>query len=387
MLKSLQTFFSHPQSIIVGFGFMSLSLLMSTWSTRLPELKSGLGMSDSQIGLALLISSFGSLIISPFSSYIMDRFPTGLSAGISVLIQSITFILPFFADSILLFYVAMFIVGLALGFINITLNASAAIVEKSYKRSIMSSCHAMFSMGAIIGAVGAGFIKSAGISPETHITYLVLFLLVSNVILMRTWKSIPDTDLKAPILAFPTRPILKFFLITLCLVLAELTIMDWSAVYLSDTLQSPAALTGLGFAGFSLTMAIGRLSGDTIVPKIGEKRIIFLGSVIACLGLGIAAFTMNTYIAILGFVICGLGMSITVPLIYSMSARLKGVNPGVGIASIATACVLGGFIGRPLAGFVSDAAGMSMSMWIATGFIVIAALIAFNVWKNNVSSE
>lgn len=379
MLKLLKSYLSHPQSIIVGLGFTTLSLLMSTWSIRLPELKTQLNMDDGQIGTALLVLSIGSLIISPFSSYIMDRYPTGKVTFLSVILQILVYILPFIVHTYFYFLIAMFIVGLALGFINITINASASMVEKKYQRSIMSSCHGMFSIGAIIGSAGAGLISEIGISPFNHMLMLIIFLIFINIRFRKTWFSLPDSDLKAPAFAIPTLPVLGFFFIAFCIVLTEMTIMDWSAVYLKDTLKSSAAITGLGFAAFSTTMAIGRLSGDTIVPRIGKRKIIVIGCLISALGIGLAAFTSTPLVAILGFAITGIGMSTIVPILYSLSANLKNVNPGVGIASIATACICGGLFGRPMTGFVSNEFGMSVSMWIAAGFAFLAGGIAISI--------
>lgn len=379
MFKALSAFFRHPQSLIVGSGFASLSLLMGSWATRLPELKVILGISDGQVGSALLVLSIGSLIISPVSSYIMDRFPTGKATYASVLVLSVFYVFPFLVISYPAFLATMFLLGLANGFINITVNASASIVEKKYQRSIMSSVHGMFSVGAIIGAVSAGIIAGLGISPKTHMAGLTLFIITINFLFRKTWFSIPDTDLKSPVFVVPSLPILGFTAITFCIVLAELTIMDWSAVYLKDSLNSGPVMAGLGFAGFSLTMAIGRLSGDTIVPKIGKRNMVMYGCMLAAFGLGVAAFTQLPMIAILGFTLCGLGMAVIVPMLYSLSANHENVSPGIGIASIATACIMAGLVGRPLVGLVSDYAGMATSIWIAAGFALAAGLIGMGI--------
>jgi MFS family permease len=382
MLKTLGAFFLHPQSLIVGVGFTSLSLLMGTWATRLPELKVILNITDGQVGSALLVLSIGSLIISPFSSYIMDRFSTGKATFASVLILSVFYFFPFATKSYPIFLAAMFLLGIANGFLNITVNASASIIEKKFQRSIMSSVHGMFSIGAIIGAVSAGIVAGFNVSPKVHMIGLILIIIVINFLLRKTWFSIPDTDLKSPVFAIPNLPILGFTVITFCIVIAELAIMDWSAVYLKDSLNSGPILAGLGFAGFSSTMAIGRLSGDTIVPKIGKRNIIIIGSILAALGLGLAAFTFIPVIAILGFTLCGIGMAVIVPMLYSLSASHESISPGAGIASIATACVLAGLVGRPLVGLVSDYAGMSTSLWIAAGFAFTASLIGVGIKSN-----
>jgi MFS family permease len=352
---------------------------MGSWATRLPELKIILDITDGQVGTALLVLSIGSLIMSPVSSYIMDRFPTGKATYASVLILAIFYIFPFLAKSYPFFLLSMFLLGIANGFLNITINASASIVEKKYQRSIMSSVHGMFSIGAIIGAVSAGIIAGLGISPKIHMLGLILFIITANILFRKTWFSIPDTDLKSPVFAIPSVPILGFTAITFCIVLAELTIMDWSAVYLNDSLSSGSTLAGLGFAGFSLTMAIGRLSGDTIVPKIGKRNMVVYGCILSAIGLVIAAYTNLPLVAILGFTLCGVGMAVIVPLLYSLSANQKNISPGVGIASIATACVFAGLVGRPLVGLVSDYAGMATSIWIAAGFALTAGMIGMGI--------
>lgn len=375
MPHHLRTYFAHPPSYIVGFGFLVLSLLLSTWATRLPQLKANLGITDTQIGTALLLYSVAALVISPFSSYVMDRFPNGKTAYYSVIFQLLSFLLPFMANSFPMFLLGMSIAGLANGFINVSVNASAAIVEKHFERRIMSQSHAMFSIGAIFGAIAAGLIADMGIPPLYHMGGVVLFLLIANYALRTTWINLPNISLKAPVFAFPNLPLLGLFLIAVCVVIAELTIMDWSAVYLKDTLQSSPFLSGLAFAGFSVSMSIGRLSSDAIIANIGTRNTLIFGCLLAGLGLGIAGFTLSPLIAILGFTIAGLGMSVIVPLLYSLSATTKNTSTGLGIGSIATACVLAGLIGRPSVGWISDNMGMSTSVIIACGMALLASLI------------
>jgi MFS family permease len=338
-------------------------------------LKANLGISDTQVGAALLLFSLGALIISPFSSYIMDRFPNGRTAYYSVIFQLCSFLLPFLADSFPMFLLAMTIAGFANGFINITVNATAAIVEKHFQTRIMSQSHAMFSIGAIFGSIMAGFIADLGIPPLYHMAGVISILLIVNYTIRKTWINLPNISLKAPVFAFPNLALLGLFLIAICVVIAELTVMDWSAVYLKDSLQSSALISGLAFAGFSVSMAIGRLSSDAITSNIGTRSTLIFGCFLAGIGLGIAGLTKNPIIAILGFTICGLGLSVIVPLLFSLSATMKNTSTGLGIGSIATACVLAGLIGRPSVGWISDNMGMATCVLIAAGATIIAGVI------------
>lgn len=376
MIRNLKLFILHPQSISVGLGFFTISMLFGSWATRLPEVQSKLGLSGTQLGLSLLTLSFGSLVISPFSSWITEKMSIGRATFWSSILLALSFLLPFLANSFTEFLCALFIVGLANGFITVTVNAAAAAVEKSYFRSIMSNCHGMFSFGGIIGAASAGIFAGLGFSPFEHITIVAIALILINFYVRTNLYQIPTEITKTPIFTLPTQPIFGLVIITFCIVLAEMTIMDWSGVYIKNSLGGNAFVTGLGFAGFSFTMAIGRFYGDQITANFGKKKIVQFGSIIGMLGLIIAAIIPSTSIAIFSFTLVGVGFSCIMPIIFSAATKVEGVAPGAGIAAIATAAILGGLIGRPAVGMIADSFGLGTSLIFAGILAMVGSIVA-----------
>lgn len=374
MIRNLKLFILHPQSISVGLGFFTISMLFGTWATRLPELQSKLGLSGTELGMSLLTLSIGSLIISPFSSWITEKMSVGRATFWSSVILALSFLLPFLANNFPVFCITLFVVGLANGLITVTTNAAAAVVEKSYFRSIMSNCHGMFSLGGIIGAGSAGIFATLGFSPLEHMIIIVVALLFINLYVRTNLYQIPNEATKSPIFTLPTQPIFGLAIITFCIVLAEVAIMDWSGIYIHNTLGGSAFLTGLGFAGFSLTMAIGRFYGDHITTTIGRKKIVQFGSLIGTLGLIMAALIPSTVVAIVSFTIVGIGFSCIMPVIFSSATKIEGITAGAGIAAIATAAILGGVVGRPVIGLIADLFDLGTSL-IFTGILALIGSI------------
>ena len=376
MLQHLKSYLQHPPSITVGIGFASLSLLLGSWLTRLPEMQQGLALGESQLGQAFLVMSIGGLIASVISNYFIERFKTNYAVFWSIILQAITFVFPLLATDFTSFIIAFLFLGLANGFINVTLNASAAGVERANNSSILSSCHGMFSVGAMIGAGSASLLAGWAISPLLHLSVLAALLILLNIFLWPIWEKMPHFSGASSIIALPPRPVLGLVLISFCVVLTEVVVMDWSSVYLKNTLESNPFITGLGFAGFSLSMAIGRFYGDTIIPQWGQKRIVVIGSLLGALGVALAALVPHPVVAIIGFTLSGIGFSCGVPILYSASAKRKDVTASLAIASIATAGILGAMTGRILVGYTAEYFSMMLALLLAAGIALLGSLMA-----------
>ena len=382
MIRNLKLFFLHPQSISVGFGFFTISILFGSWATRVPELQSKLGLSGTELGLSLLVLSVGSLIISPFSSWITEKLSVGRATFWSAVILALCFLLPFLAESFNTFLLALFVVGLANGFITVTTNAAAAAVEKNYFRAVMSNCHGMFSLGGIIGAGTAGIFAGIGISPFEHMTIVVSLLVIINFYIRTNLYTIPNEISKAPIFSLPSQPLIGLAIITFCIVLAEVTIMDWSGIYIKNSLGGNTFVTGLGFAGFSMTMAIGRFYGDHLTTVFGQRKIVQFGSLVGMLGLLLAAMVPSTSVAIFSFTIVGIGFSCIMPIIFTAATKVEGILPSAGIAAIATATIAGGLFGRPIVGLIADNFSLGTSLIFAGSLALVGSIVAAKLkWK------
>jgi predicted MFS family arabinose efflux permease len=354
---------------------MVLSILFGSWLARLPEIKAGLGLSEGQLGIALLGLPLGALTLSPFAGWLIKRLSTGRAVVWSSLLFCAMFPLPAFAGGQWSLMAALYVLGLGNSFMNIAMNAAAAAVESHYRVVIMSACHGMFSLGAMLGAGSSGLIAAAEIPLAAHLIGLSIVMIGLQWLLRPSLLALPHSDAGGSSFALPPRAILGLALIGFCIMIGEGAVADWSAIYLRDSLAAGPFLASLGFAAFSLMMALGRFAGDSIRSRLGGDRAIFLGSLLGAGGLTLAVLLPHPALAVLGFAIVGLGFSTVVPLLFSAAAKIPGLAPGTGIAAVASAGVVGFLIGPPFIGLIGEHWGVGFGL----GLVAVLALLAAGV--------
>ncbi len=153
---------------------------------------------------------------------------------------------------------------------------------------------------------------------------------------------------------------------------SEGAIVDWSGLYLKEVSIAPEALWGAGFLGFQITMTLGRFMGDAVSEKLGSVKMIALGTVLALAGYGLV-LTENTYLAIAGFALGGLGFSVMIPEVFRIGGNVKGVDSSKGIAFIAGTGYAGFLCAPPILGFLAETSSLKTS-FIALFFCAVFIL-------------
>lgn len=147
---------------------------------------------------------------------------------------------------------------------------------------------------------------------------------------------------------------------------------DWSALYLRESLRTDAGTAALGYAAFSLTMLIGRFSGDALVARFGPVAMIRLGGLVASLGLG-AGLVFDTLLSVmLGFAAVGLGLSVSVPLVFGAAGRQQDIPRGTAVAAVATLGYSGFLAGPPFLGWLAEGTSLRLALMLV---VVLSALI------------
>jgi MFS family permease len=139
-------------------------------------------------------------------------------------------------------------------------------------------------------------------------------------------------------------------------------------------LGAASATAAWGFAAFSLTMAIGRLSNDRLVARFGAAGMVVAGAVIGAITLGAALLAGHPAAAVLGFAGMGIGLANVAPIVFSAAGRLPGLAPGIGIAAVSTAGYCGFLAGPPLIGLVAEASGLPVGLGLVAGTVGLMAL-------------
>jgi MFS family permease len=170
----------------------------------------------------------------------------------------------------------------------------------------------------------------------------------------------------------PGRDLLLMIFIGLCVSLGEGVAFDWSAVYLRDHLGAPAQIAALGFTGFSLTMMAMRFTGDVLIPRFGEKNLLYGSAATATLALLVCIFSAGPVAGLLGFLLLGAGVALGAPILFNAAARVPGLKPGAGLATYATFSFIGFLAGPPFIGFIGELYGLPVGF----GFVAVLMVLA-----------
>lgn len=377
MLSNLLDYFKYPQSRVIGLTYFSMSILFGSWVARIPDVQNKLALSDSGIGWAILSMSAGGFIITPFAGALFTKMDLPKAIFLGLAGMAIFILLPILATSLSLLCVALFFFGLSQGFLNIAMNTAASALEASSGKALMSTCHGMFSVGAMLGAGLGSLALGQQIPGLWHFLGASGFVLLLTLFNSNTIKSLPNAKVETQQFSWPPKVLWTLTFICFCSMLGEGVVASWSGIFLEKTLNANEYLLGIGFAGFSATMAIGRFSGDAIIPKYGIKRMLWLSLLIGAIGLIFSSAATLPWMAILGFSVTGLGMSLVVPIVFSAAAKLPGVAPSHGIATVAGIGILGFLGGPPVIGFIADYTSMRTGILLTALITVFAFGMAF----------
>ena len=238
------------------------------------------------------------------------------------------------------------------------------------RRAIMSSCHAFWSLGGLIGAATGGFL----IAHFGAAVQALVATVTAAVLLDAAWPSVlPDRNhiaarpadgsrrKFAPKFNLPKSPLPWLVgLMALFSMIPEGAILDWGAYHMKQDLGASVMLAGFGFAAFSCAMATMRFAGDLVRDRFGAVRTLRGCTLIAIAGMLVVGLARDPYTAIAGFALCGIGISNMVPIAFSIAGNMPGVSPGVGL-SIATMLGYSGMLVAPsLIGFVARHSGFGI---------------------------
>jgi MFS family permease len=347
---------------IIGFG-------SAAWAPLVPFAKARLGIDEGVLGLLLLCLGIGSIVTMPLAGALTGRFGcrrviTAASLGLCLALPVLAW-----ASSLPLLVAGLLVFGASVGAIDVSANIQAIIIERQTGRRLMSGFHGFYSLAGIAGAAGVTGFLGAGASP------LVATLVVSALCLVLLAFAMPHllpygSHDEGPAFAFPRGVV--WFLGGLCFVLflAEGSVLDWSAVFLSSVRGMARSYAGLGYAAFALTMTVGRLFGDRIVHRFGGSIIILFGGLCAAAGFALATFVGSWPVALVGYALVGAGCSNVVPVLFSSVGRQTDMPESVAVPAITTLGYAGILIGPAAIGFVAHIA----SLPVAFGILAILLL-------------
>ncbi len=379
--------------------FILNGTLYGSWAARIPSLKQSFDLSAGDLGLLLLLMSGGAIAAFPVSGGLTDRFGAAKVTLVCAVVCCVSIALVGYSPVITMLCVAVVLFGGGLGAMDVAMNAWAAEVERDYGRSIMSSFHAFFSVGAGIGA-GLGAIAAwEGISYGHQffsftliLSPLIWFSALPNVFSPSKEQLIPQKDkpepettkpkgprLIMPRLAMPRGALLVVALVAFSCAVGEGAMADWSAVFLTSVIKVGEGQAAFGYTVFSITMVAMRFVGDCLIIRFGPVNILRFCGGAALIGSSITATASGLWMTYLGLALMGVGYSIVFPLVFSRAANSKQLSPGVAIASVATFSYGGLLLGPPLIGFIAEISSLrfAFGLFVLLALVVVVGSVAF----------
>jgi HAD superfamily hydrolase (TIGR01509 family) len=363
--------------IAITVFFLADGLLVGSWAARIPAVQRQADLTSSELGVALFAASLGALVAMPVAGRLSERIGSRRVTIVALLSGAASMLLASLAGGLGGVAVALFGFGAGFGALNVAGNAQAVSLERLYGRSILSSFHAAFSSGGLMGAGLGAAAAGVDLAPRAHFALLAAALAVAGLAAGR--RLLPpeaDDPGPTPILARPPRTLLVLGAAAFFTLLAEGAAIDWSAVYLTDSVGASAGVAALAYAGFSLAMATSRTLGDRLNGRFGPVALARGGGLLAASGLGFALVMGSTPAALAGFAAMGAGLGVVVPVLFRAAASAPGVSASAGIAAVSTLGWLGFLSGPPVIGFAAGAVGLRTALVLVVVAIVGLALLA-----------
>ena len=360
-------------AVIVIFAVNGV--LFGSWASRIPAISNFHNLSPASLGLLIFLLGLSAVVAFSAFGRAADKFGASFVTKLaSCTLLPLTLIFIAYANSIWTLVAAIIFFGAIHGGIDVAMNAWAAEVERKSKRPLMSSFHAMWSLGSGIGAGFGVLLTTHKFGVEAHFTIIsvVVFLITLSILAIPFQSETKQKNKDAPFISIPKGPLLAVAFITFFASLGEGAVADWSAIFLIDVASVEEGTAALGFAAFSICMFSMRLMGDKIISIIGPSKTARYSGLVALIG-AITLVTFESFIPlVIAFSLIGLGIAVIIPLAFSRAANDKNISQGTAIASIATLGYGGMLIGPLFVGFIADATSIKTSFLI---FPILAFLV------------
>ncbi|MFF5521987.1 MFS transporter [Streptomyces coeruleorubidus] len=357
------------------------------WVVRIPAIKEQTGASASALGLALLGVSAGAVVTMVLTGRLCRRYGNHRVTVACAVLLSLSVALPPLTHSALALGLVLLVFGAAYGGINVAFNSAAVDLVAAMRRPIMPSFHAAFSLGGMIGA-GLGALVAGSLSPTRHLLLLtVVGLFVTAMAGPTLLRQKPPEPPEPPGRERPAEGaaprrldgrtrglVLVFGLIAGCTAYGEGALADWGALHLEEDLGASPGAAAIGYSCFALAMTVGRLTGTTLLERLGRTRTVVAGGATAAAGMLLGSLAPALWMALLGYAVTGIGLANLFPVAVERAGALAGPS---GVATASTLGYGGMLLGPPAIGFMADWFSLPAALTSVAILAAVAAAIGF----------
>lgn len=347
---------------------------------RLPDLKFALGLGPAGFGLAMACFPAGALVGGLLAPALMRRRSDGSVAVAAMVMTSLVAALLALSPVVGVFAGLLLVFGVCDAVTDVAMNAHGIRVQLRHGRSLINRFHAVWSLGAVLGAAGGSFAAGIGASVVVQMSaagvVCAVAALAAHPLRLGTADSSAERRIRQrPI---PQRRIpggrtllllVAFGLLASCAAVVEDFAQTWSALYLRDVAVVGAGVAGLGFIAVQGAQLVGRLAGDRLVDGFGAAHVGRMGGVCVVAGSGAAlaaSFALDgpalLPVVLAGLALAGWGIATVIPGAMVGADSVPGLTPGTGLAVLNWVMRLGFLTAPPMVGLIAEHAGMRWTL-------------------------
>ncbi|WP_404934341.1 MFS transporter [Nitratireductor sp. L15S-10] len=368
----------------VAACFFVNGFMVGSWAPQIPVVASRFELSETALGLLILVFGCGAVAVMPLCGYLIGRFGSRIVLRVAAVVCALSFGGLVGAAQIWQMVAALIFFGAFLGAMDISMNANAVAVERWLGRAVMSSSHGFWSLGGFFGA-GAGGLLLERFGYMAHAGMVVAFAFALVVI------TLPFLIVEARPVAgenghgrsgLPRNPMVYVTgLVALFCMLPEGAVLDWAALYLRQEMDAGIAEASLAFTAFSGAMAIMRFAGDRLRNRFGAVRTLRYSGIVATIGMLGAGFATSPMLATIAFALSGMGIANMVPIVFSAAGNQPGISPGAGMSVATTIGYSGMLVAPSLVGFIAERTGFA-PIFLAFSILLACVLMLANLVRS-----
>ncbi|MFI6731379.1 MFS transporter [Nonomuraea sp. NPDC050451] len=344
---------------------------------RYPQIKADLGLSNAVFGTALAAHPIGALLAGLLAGTAIRRFRSARVGALGIVVTTVATLFIPFVPNWVAFGGVLFVVGALDAIVDVAQNAHGLRVQRLYGRSIVNSLHGVWSVGAVLGGLMGSAAAGLDIPLSVHLGISATLFSVTALVAYRFLLPGPE-DAERPaeardghpprragrrsFTASAVRMLAALGVLAACGTLVEDAGASWGALYLSGDLRTDAATAGMAVVALQVAMTVGRLTGDRVVDRFGQRTVVRAGGALAAIGMGAALAVPSVATSLAGFALAGLGVATLVPAAMHTADELPGLPAGAGL-TIVSWLLRGGFLlSPPLVGFVADLTSLRVGL-------------------------
>jgi MFS family permease len=356
--------------------FFVAGWLPAAWATRIPAIKSELGLSDGGLALAILGLEAGAIVGLPTGAALVARVGSRRALGVGFAAFAPGLLAVGLAGTLGWLATALGVMALGNSIVDVAMNSQGVELERRARRPLLSGLHVGHPVGLVAGGL-AGTVAAA-----THVSVVAHFAIagvigLASALAAGTRLLAGRTDGREPAFARPSRTLLLLGLLAFCAFALDGAAYSWSAVNLRTEHGASPELAAWAFTAFAIALAVGRAMGDRHVAQGCAGA--------AATGAALVVLAPTAALALAGWALFGLGLAAVAPAVLGAAPGTGDAAPATAIAAVTTVGYLGSFSGPPALGALAEVTDLStalIALVVVSGILGVLARPALRRLEN-----